>query len=125
MAWSMSRARRARGNLHALLTQNLADRLDRACLARCSSMNATINGVGVEFPGEENRRVLKDRVCLTQLTVLPLQPAHPLRLARSHALALTPVDLRLPHPAAERLGTEPESLRNRLARSLQVQYSSS
>lgn len=62
----------------------------------------------VALPREETRRGLQDLDRAFQLGVLPLQlPDLPHRLRR-HPIGLTDVDLRLPDPAAQRLGRRPQ-----------------
>ncbi|TFI50685.1 recombinase family protein [Micrococcus endophyticus] len=64
-------------------------------------MNPRISCVGGEFPGEENRGVLQDRVGLAQVAVLPLELLEPLLLAGGRSLAFTGIDLSLAGPAAQ------------------------
>ena len=66
---------RSRGDLHALRPQDLADRLDRATFGpHLTSTNGRSTAARVEFPREENRAALQDRVGFLQVPVLGAQP---------------------------------------------------
>lgn len=70
-------------------------------------MNATINGLGVELPREEDRRPAQDLVVLLGAADLGLELADLGQLRSRGALAVAAVDLGPHHPAAHRLLPHP------------------
>ena len=93
----------ARGDLHPVLAEHPADRLDAEAVTVGLDV-AHKRGEGRSSPGrEKSRRRFQDLVGPAQLGVLFLQPPDLSQLLRGNTRPLTSVDLPAPDPLADRL----------------------